>query len=157
MIVSRENTKKVVEILKHAGKKIVFTNGCFDIIHSGHIYYLNESKKMGDVLIIGLNSDSSVRRLKGEGRPINNEKDRAEVLSAIRYVDYVVIFDEDTPENLIKEITPNVLTKGGDYKREEIVGADYVISQNCSVKVINFVDGKSSTKIIEKINSEKAK
>lgn len=132
---------------KNKNEKIVFTNGCFDILHIGHITYLSEAAKLGDKLIIGLNSDSSVKKLKGEFRPIVGEDERAAVLSALEFVDAVVIFNEDTPENLIKYINPDVLVKGGDYKIENIVGRQYAKE----TKVIPFVDGYSTTGIIDKI------
>lgn len=150
MLLSLSVLKQISYELKSQGKKIVFTNGCFDIIHPGHISYLNESKKQGDILIVGLNSDESVKRLKGEGRPINTQNDRAEVLSALKSVDFVCLFEEDTPINLIENITPNILTKGGDYKIENIVGAEHTIKNGGDVVIINFVEGKSSTNIINK-------
>jgi rfaE bifunctional protein nucleotidyltransferase chain/domain len=138
--------------LETRDKKIVFTNGCFDILHRGHIAYLNEAKSLGDVLVIGLNSDSSVKDLKGETRPINGELDRKFVLENLKSVDYVFIFDEQTPLNLIKELTPDVLVKGGDWKIEQIVGSDYVLKNGGKVYSLNFVDGYSTTNIIEKIS-----
>ena len=152
MICSLEYIKNIAEKAKKENKKIVFTNGCFDIIHSGHCFYLTEAKKLGDILIVGLNTDASVKRLKGETRPVNNEDDRAIVLSCLKPVDYVVLFDEDTPFNLIRNIIPNVLVKGGDYTIDNIVGADIVLENGGEVKVIPFVEGKSTTKIIEKIS-----
>lgn len=152
MICSLEYIKNIAEKAKKENKKIVFTNGCFDIIHSGHCFYLTEAKKLGDILIVGLNTDASVKRLKGETRPVNNEDDRAMVLSCLKPVDYVVLFDEDTPFSLIRNIIPNVLVKGGDYTIENIVGADIVLENGGEVKVIPFVEGKSTTKIIEKIS-----
>lgn len=151
MILSRENISKIATELKKQGKTIVFTNGCFDIIHLGHIYYLSEAKKLGDYLIIGLNTDSSVKKLKGPERPINSEQDRAMVLDALKSVDFVVLFDEDTPLELIREISPNILVKGGDYKADEIVGADFMKQHNGKVMIIPYLQGKSTTKIIEKI------
>lgn len=136
---------------EHPQKKIVFTNGCFDILHIGHIRYLQEASKLGDVLVIGLNSDASVKRLKGPERPVNNELDRAELLCALGFVDYVVIFDEDTPYNLISDIQPDVLVKGGDYKSEEVAGRDIVEARGGKLVLIPFVEGKSTTGIIEKI------
>ena len=132
-------------------QKIVFTNGCFDILHAGHVDYLRKAANLGNILIIGLNSDESVHKLKGASRPINNQNDRAEVLSALSFVDYIAIFDEDTPLNLIKEIRPSVLVKGGDYKKEEIVGADVVLDDGGRVEIIDFVENKSTTNIIEKM------
>ncbi|HAW07612.1 MAG TPA: D-glycero-beta-D-manno-heptose 1-phosphate adenylyltransferase [Bacteroidetes bacterium] len=151
MILSRENISKISTELQEQGKTIVFTNGCFDIIHLGHIYYLSEAKKLGDYLIIGLNTDSSVKKLKGPERPINSEQDRAMVLDALKSVDFVVLFDEDTPLELIREISPNILVKGGDYKADEIVGADFMKQHNGKVMIIPYLQGKSTTKIIEKI------
>ena len=136
-------------------KRIVFTNGCFDIIHAGHISYLSEAKSLGDVLIVGLNSDESVKRLKGEGRPVVCEKDRAYVLANLKPVDYVVIFDEDTPYELIKRIRPDVLVKGGDYKGKTVAGADLVESSGGKVVLIDFVRGKSTSNIIKTIKEIK--
>ena len=128
--------------------KIVFTNGCFDVLHFGHVQYLLEAKKLGDLLVVGLNSDASVRRLKGESRPINGEKERAFVLAALAFVDYVVVFEEDTPKELIEVVKPNVLVKGGDYKIENIVGADFVMQNGGTVTTIPFVEGFYYTHII---------
>lgn len=133
-------------------KKIVFTNGCFDILHIGHKRYLQEAASLGDLLIVGVNSDDSVRRLKGPDRPVNSEQDRAEMLSALGFVDYVVIFGEDTPYELIKKIQPDVLVKGGDYKPEEVVGRDIVEARGGRLELIQFVEGKSTTNIINKIS-----
>lgn len=151
MVVTRKDLKEIVKKLKDEDKTIVFTNGCFDILHKGHIFYLKESAKLGDVLIVGLNSDSSVKLIKGEGRPINDEESRAEVLSALRFVDYVVLFDEETPYNLISDIKPTILVKGGDYKEDEIVGADIVKALGGKVVVIPYLEGNSTTQIIERI------
>ena len=150
MILSRDTLSVVRKEANEQGKKVVFTNGCFDILHVGHITYLNEAKKLGDVLVIGLNSDSSVKRLKGETRPINTELDRARVLDALRSVDYVSIFNEDTPFELLEQIVPDVLVKGGDYKKEDVVGGDIVTRNGGEVIIIPFVDGKSTTSIIER-------
>ena len=133
---------------KHKDEKVVFTNGCFDILHAGHVDYLQKAADLGDVLIVGLNSDSSVRRLKGDSRPINNQEDRAKVLCSLSFVDYVVIFDEDTPLHLIETIKPNVLVKGGDYKPEEVVGRKEVENNGGKLKLIPFVDGKSTTNTV---------
>ena len=149
-IKSFEEIEKTVERLKKQNKKIVFTNGCFDILHSGHVSYLDVAKSFGDVLILGLNSDSSVRALKGENRPINNEDDRAFILAALESVDYVVKFEEDTPYDLISIIKPDILVKGGDYEGKDVVGSD--VAQE--VKLVQFIDGKSTTKTIEKIRAE---
>ena len=150
MLLDLNTLKQISYELQQSGNKIIFTNGCFDILHSGHVTYLNESKKQGDYLVVGLNSDNSVKRLKGESRPINNENDRAIVLSGLKSVDFVCIFDEETPKDMIEAISPNVLTKGGDYKIENIVGADFVMNKGGKVVVINFVEGKSTTNIINK-------
>lgn len=132
-------------------KKVVFTNGCFDILHRGHVHYLAEARALGDCLIVGLNSDASVKRLKGETRPVNAEKDRAFLLAALSVVDYVVLFEEDTPLELIRQVVPDVLVKGGDYAINDIVGADVVMRNGGEVKVLQFVDGYSSTKVIDKM------
>ena len=137
--------------LKNRGKKIVFTNGCFDILHVGHVKYLEEAKSYGDVLILGLNSDASVRRLKGESRPVNTEDDRAYILASLEAVDYVVKFYEDTPYELIKAVSPHILVKGGDYVGKEVVGQDIADE----LRLVEFVDGKSTTKIIERIQNDK--
>ncbi len=144
---------KIIEEKKKEGKKIVFTNGCFDIIHAGHVDYLEKAKSLGDFLVVGLNSDESVKRLKGKERPINSQEERMKVLSALKYVDLVIIFDEDTPERLIKEIKPDVLVKGGDWSIENIVGADFVKSYGGKVYTIDFVYNTSTTKIISKIKN----
>lgn len=131
-------------------KKVVFTNGCFDILHAGHVTYLNEASKFGDILIVGVNSDNSVKRLKGKERPINSIEDRITVLEGLESVSYIVVFDEDTPENLIKAIEPDVLVKGADYKEEEVVGAEYVKNHGGEVKLIPLLANRSTTNIIDK-------
>jgi len=136
---------------KSKGQKIVFTNGCFDILHYGHICYLSKAKDMGDMMIIGLNSDASVRRLKGQSRPINGQKERATLLASLSFVDAIVIFEEDTPENLIKSIRPDILVKGGDYTYETIVGAKFVSTYGGTVTTIPIVENFSSTSIINKL------
>jgi D-glycero-beta-D-manno-heptose 1-phosphate adenylyltransferase len=148
MKLSQETAKFLSQ---NIGKKIVFTNGCFDILHRGHVSYLNEAKNLGDLLVIGLNSDASVRRLKGSERPINKEHDRLYVLEALKSVDKVEIFEEDTPLNLIKLLRPMVLVKGGDWSLDQIVGAKEVISWGGEVLSLSFVDGYSTTGIIKKI------
>lgn len=130
---------------------LVFTNGCFDIIHRGHIEYLNEAKSLGDFLLIGLNSDNSTKRLKGDTRPINNELDRAFVLSNLKCVDAVILFEEDTPYNLIKSVKPDFLVKGGDWREEQIAGADVVKEYGGKVISLKFVNSYSTTNIIDKI------
>jgi D-beta-D-heptose 7-phosphate kinase/D-beta-D-heptose 1-phosphate adenosyltransferase len=132
-------------------KTLVFTNGCFDVLHVGHIRYLKEAAALGDALMIGLNSDVSVRKLKGEGRPVNSQDERAEMLLALRWVDYVVIFDEETPEDLIEAVAPAYLVKGGDWATESIAGAQSVLARGGKVLSLPFIPGKSTTGIIEKI------
>lgn len=139
------------EKLKAENKKIVFTNGVFDIIHRGHVEYLTEARSLGDVLIVGLNSDSSVKMIKGEKRPIVNEDNRAYVLANLKPVDYVVIFTDDTPYNLIAALKPDILVKGADWSEDKIVGADIVKANGGEIKRIKFVENNSSTNIIEKI------
>ena len=136
---------------KSSGNKIVFTNGCYDLIHSGHINLLSNSKSKGDKLIVGLNSDRSVKNLKGNDRPIQNFDDRAIILDAINSVDMVVGFDDDTPDKIIKELLPNILVKGGDYSIDNVVGADTVISHGGSVEIIDLIPDKSTSSLIDKI------
>lgn len=147
---------KDLALLKNTliNKKVVFTNGCFDILHAGHIYYLRKAAELGDILIIGLNSDASIRRLKGDTRPINKLNDRITILSELTCVDYIITFDEDTPYQLIKDLKPNVLVKGSDYKKEDIVGYDILQLYGGEVEVINYIDGQSTTNIIERIRGE---
>ena len=147
---SRTEAKAKLAELKAAGSKIVFTNGCFDIIHKGHKTYLSGAKALGDFLIIGLNSDASVTKLKGPGRPVNGEARRASNLLRLSYVDAVTIFSEETPKSLIDELRPNILVKGGDYNTDDIVGADRVRADGGEVVTLPFVSGFSTTKIIEK-------
>ena len=142
----------IIKKIKAERKKIVFTNGCFDLLHVGHIRYLSQAKKLGDFLIIGLNSDRSVKKLKGKDRPIHSFEDRATLLSALNSVDLVIKFEEQTPENLIKDIVPDVLVKGGDYNIEDIVGYQIVIQNGGQVKTLSFYDSYSSTNYINKIN-----
>ena len=136
---------------KSSGNKIVFTNGCYDLIHSGHINLLSNSKSKGDKLIVGLNSDRSVKNLKGNDRPIQNFDDRAIILDAINSVDMVVGFDDDTPDKIIKELLPNILVKGGDYSIDNVVGADTVISHGGSVEIIDLIPDKSTSSLIDQI------
>jgi len=146
--------KKIVKIrkeLKKEGKKVVFTNGCFDILHKGHVHLLKRAKKLGDILIVGLNSDSSVKRIKGEKRPIFSVRDRAFVLSSIDVVDYIVIFNEDTPLKVIKAIEPDVLVKGADWDKNSIVGREIVESLGGKVVRIPLLKGFSTTSVIKKI------
>ena len=150
-IKSLKEVKRIARRLKAKGKRIVFTNGCFDILHYGHLKYLQKCKKLGDVLIIGLNSDSSVKRLKGKKRPLAGEKERASILAALEFVNYVVPFKEDTPLRLIKEISPNVLAKGGDWKKKDIVGSEHVLEKGGKVASVSFVKGYSTTDLIHRI------
>ena len=146
-IKSFDEIKAVVDRYRKNGKKVVFTNGCFDILHVGHVKYLQEAKSFGDVLIVGLNSDASVKRLKGESRPVNIAEDRAYILAALEAVDFVVPFEDDTPYELIKMVSPDILVKGGDYKGKDVVGAEF----SGELRLVDFVDGKSTTKTIERI------
>ena len=140
------------ELREHQPKsKVVFTNGCFDLLHIGHVRYLQSAKKLGNFLFIGINSDASVKKLKGPERPVQSEADRAEILAALSCVDAVTIFDEETPKNLIHVLKPDFLVKGGDWKKDQIVGSDFVESYGGIVKSLQFVDGRSTTKIIEKM------
>ncbi len=139
-----------VKKYKSENKKIVFTNGCFDLLHVGHVRYLQAAAKLGDILIVGINTDASVKTLKGPLRPIQNENDRAEILAALKCVTHTILFGEETPLNLIKKILPDVLVKGGDWKPEQIVGSDVVLANGGSVQSLIFIDGKSTTALIEK-------
>ncbi|WP_345953151.1 D-glycero-beta-D-manno-heptose 1-phosphate adenylyltransferase [Mucilaginibacter sp. PAMB04168] len=143
--------KTKVNEWKQQGQKVVFTNGVFDLVHIGHISYMAKAAELGDKLIIGLNADASVKRLKGESRPVNNENSRAMLLAAFFFIDAIVLFEEDTPLNLISTLLPDVLVKGADYQIENIAGAKEVIANGGEVKTITFVDGYSSTAIINKI------
>jgi D-beta-D-heptose 7-phosphate kinase/D-beta-D-heptose 1-phosphate adenosyltransferase len=145
-------TALVAEVarLRAAGQRIVFTNGCFDILHAGHIQYLNQAARLGDALIVGLNSDASVQRLKGPTRPLNAERDRAFLLAALSAVSHVTIFDQDTPLELITQVVPDVLVKGGDYRAEDIVGGAVVREAGGRVVVLPFVEGQSTTSLIER-------
>lgn len=145
--------ESTLKTYRSQGKKIVFTNGCFDLLHVGHITYLEEAKKLGDVLIVGINTDESVKRLKGPTRPVQNESDRCQILAALKSVDHTILFPEDTPLNLIKGVKPDVLVKGGDWKPEQIVGSEFVLALGGKVLSLNFVTGKSTTNIIEKAQS----
>ncbi|WP_131536783.1 D-glycero-beta-D-manno-heptose 1-phosphate adenylyltransferase [Pedobacter nototheniae] len=153
-ILNPDNLKEKIDGWKSNNQKIVFTNGCFDLLHPGHVAYLNEAASLGDKLIIGLNTDASVRKIKGETRPVNNEFSRAQLLAAMFFVDAVILFDEDTPLKLINTIEPDVLVKGGDYKIETIVGATETLKKGGKVEVLSFLPGYSSTAIIEKIKNE---
>ncbi len=151
MIVELQELIKVVNRLKQEGKRIVFTNGCFDIIHLGHVLYLKSAKEYGDILVVGLNSDKSVKIIKGDKRPVVPQGERAGVLSSIRFVDYVVIFNEPDPYKIIEAVKPDVLVKGGDWAIENIIGRDIVESSGGKVYNIPYIEGSSSTNIIEEI------
>ncbi|MEA5403737.1 D-glycero-beta-D-manno-heptose 1-phosphate adenylyltransferase [Arcicella sp. DC2W] len=150
-IVSLEEAIKRAEDWQKEGKKIVFTNGCFDIVHLGHIDYLEKARNLGDKLILGLNTDASVKRLKGESRPVVNEYARSRMMAAFEFIDAVILFDEPTPLEVIQEIQPDILVKGDDYVVETIVGADFVMDKGGEVKTIPLVKGYSTTSLIEKI------
>ena len=150
-LIEKENLDNIIKKLKSENKKIVFTNGCFDILHAGHVRYLTESKKFGDILIVGLNSDVSVKKIKGESRPINPEMDRAEVLAGLEAVNYIVLFDETSPVKLLEEIKPDIYTKGADYTVETLPEAKTVLSYGGKIEFIKFLEGRSTTKIIDKI------
>ncbi|MBS1773213.1 MAG: D-glycero-beta-D-manno-heptose 1-phosphate adenylyltransferase [Bacteroidetes bacterium] len=150
-ILDASSLQRHINMWRSVGKKIVFTNGCFDILHHGHLDLLAKAADFGNILIVGLNADASVKRLKGEERPINHEKDRAFQLASLLCVDAVCYFDEDTPEALIKMIKPDVLVKGGDYNINTIVGADTVLANGGKVEIVPFVQGYSTTQLIENI------
>lgn len=149
------NINGLVDILRENNQKIVFTNGCFDLLHPGHVDYLAKAKAFGDVLMVGLNSDASVQTLKGEQRPINKVMDRLKMLAALEAVDFVIIFEEDTPLKLIQKIKPDYLVKGGDYSMDNIVGSDFINENGGKVEIIPFLNGYSSSELIEKIKTLK--
>ncbi len=151
-ILSRKELSYVLSRWRFLQKKIVFTNGCFDILHRGHIEYLAKAASYGDILMVGLNTDNSVRRIKGPSRPIQDEKSRALILAALHIVDAVILFDEDTPYELIRQVQPDILVKGADYKTEEIVGYDIVMANGGNVVTIEITPGHSTTGILKKIN-----
>ena len=150
----KEPVGSIFKKYKEQGKKIVFTNGCFDLIHKGHIKTLYEAKRIGDILVVGINTDESIRRIKGEDRPIMPLDSRQAVLASLQYVDYVVPFEEDTPMNIIKQIRPNIIVKGGDYTEDEIVGRELVINLGGFVRIIEQSPGYSTTGIINKIQKQ---
>jgi len=154
MIWERKLAKIESEALKISGKKLVFTNGCFDILHRGHVEYLQKARLLGDFLIVGLNSDSSVSKLKGSLRPLQTERDRAIILNALSAVDAVVVFEEATPHELIIEIQPHVLAKGGDYKNQEIAGSKTVLSNGGRVEILPLISGISTSTLIEKLQEK---
>lgn len=153
-LIKRENIRVFVEKLQKSGKTVVVTNGCFDILHVGHVRYLQKTKSFADYLIVLLNSDKSVQAIKGPTRPINNELNRAEILCALSCVDFVVLFDENSPADLIDEIKPNVYTKGADYTMETLPEADIMRKNNIRVEFIDFVQGQSTTNLINKMNNK---
>ena len=150
-IQTKEEVSKRVEQLKSEGKKVVFTNGCFDIVHLGHVDYLEKARNLGDFLVVGLNTDSSVSRIKGPSRPVSDENSRSRVIASFGFVDAVVFFDEPTPKELIETIKPDILTKGKDYQVENIVGADFVIKNGGRVETLDLVNGYSTSSVIHKI------
>ena len=154
-IICQKDLNNLILKWREENQKIVFTNGCFDLLHLGHVDYLAKAKDLGDRLIIGVNTDSSVKRLKGKNRPLQDENSRLHILAALHSVDAVVLFDEDTPYELIKKIQPDILVKGADYKIENIVGYDIVTSRGGSVQTIEFIEGYSTTKIEQRILNSK--
>jgi len=150
-ILDDKSLHQQLSIWRFLNKKLVFTNGCFDIIHFGHIDYLSKAKDLGDILLIGLNTDNSVKRLKGNNRPIKNQQERAVLLASLQFVDGIILFNEDTPYNLIKKIKPDILVKGSDYKKEEIVGEDIIKNTGGEIITIDFLEGYSTTSILDKI------
>ena len=150
IIKSSLDLQKTIKTWKKNNQKIVFTNGCFDILHLGHIKTLSESKKLGDKLVVGLNNDESVKVLKGKNRPINNNYHRSMVLAALSFVDLVVFFEEDTPYNLIKLVLPNIITKGGDYEKKDVIGGDLILSKGGQINIIPLLPNLSSSKLIRK-------
>lgn len=153
-VVSEEQLLIAIEDARASGEKIVFTNGCFDIIHAGHVGYLEEARGLGDRLVVAVNSDASIRRIKGEGRPINPVDRRMAVLAGLESVDWVLSFDEDTPERLLRSIKPDILVKGGDYREDQVVGADIVREQGGEVRVLSYVESCSTTAIVNKIREQ---
>lgn len=151
-LVARKDAAALGKRLRRQGKKIVFTNGVFDILHRGHVDYLGRAKSCGDVLVVGLNSDKSVRRLRGKKRPLQNQRDRAAILLSLRAVDYVVIFGEDTPDKLIRQVKPDILVKGADYKLTEIVGAEFVKSCGGRVRRIRLTPNRSTSRLVGKLD-----
>lgn len=155
-IISRADAARWVQALQAQGKKIVFTNGCFDLLHPGHVQYLEKARSLGDALIVAVNTDASVRRLnKSANRPLNPEGDRARVLAALASVDRVVLFSEDTPQEIISELQPDVLVKGGDYRFDEIVGREVVLARGGRVEVVPFVPGYSTTDLVARIRGDR--
>jgi len=152
-IIGHEELNQRIRSWKSENKTIVFTNGCFDILHRGHIHYLAKAAELADIFIIGLNTDASVRKLKGPNRPLQDEESRAEILAALQFVDYVIFFDEETPYNLISKVQPNILVKGSEYKPEDIVGYDIVTNNGGKVLTIDMMKGYSTSTIIQKLKN----
>ena len=152
-VVSRDDVKKLVVEARGGERTVVFTNGCFDLLHRGHVDLLGKARSLGDVLVVGINTDASVRRLKGSSRPWTPEEDRAAVIAALASVDLVVLFEEDTPLELIREIGPDVLVKGADYRVEEVVGADHVRASGGRVELVPLTEGRSTTTLVEKLKN----
>ena len=150
-IKSVSSLKKILKSLKKKGKKVIFTNGCFDILHRGHVKLLEKARSLGDVLVVAINTDSSVKKIKGPRRPVNSERDRSVVLSALSFVDFVTFFDEPDPARIIKQLDPDVLVKGGDWKKGEIIGADYVKSKGGNVYSLPLIRGYSTSRFIANI------
>ncbi|HPD56198.1 MAG TPA: D-glycero-beta-D-manno-heptose 1-phosphate adenylyltransferase [Smithellaceae bacterium] len=150
-ILDRETLKEKLDTLKKQGKKIAFTNGCFDILHVGHVRYLKEAKKTADILVLALNSDSSVKQIKGEKRPLVPQEERAEIIAALEFIDFVTIFDEQTPLELIKILKPDVLIKGGDWAEDKVVGREEIKKWGGKLTLIPEIIGKSTTNIVDKI------
>ena len=148
---NREALKNQLTAEKATGRTVVFTNGCFDILHAGHVRYLNAAKALGDILVVGLNSDESVRRLKGEGRPVNPAEDRAEVLAGLRSVDHVVVFDDATAEELVRQIQPDIYVKGGDYSLDRLPEAAIVAAYGGRTVLVPMVEGRSTTNVIRRL------
>jgi len=153
-ILNPKSLKKQLESWKDTDKKIVFTNGCFDILHLGHLDLLQEAADLGDVLIVGLNSDTSIKKIKGDNRPINNQKTRTELLASLFYVEFVVTFEDETPIKLVETIIPQIMVKGGDYKKSEIIGADFVEENGGKVVIFPIKKDYSTTNIIDKIREQ---
>jgi len=150
-ILTQDSLQKALNIWRFFNKKIVFTNGCFDLLHYGHIHYLAEAKSLGDILLVGLNSDASISRIKGPDRPIKEEASRSLLLASLEFVDGVIVFEEDDPLNLISQILPDILVKGADYEVNQIIGADVVIKNGGQIKTLEFKEGYSTSKLVEKI------
>ncbi len=155
IVLNKEKLKKLLNYQKGKGRKVVFTNGCFDLLHLGHIDYLRKAKKLGDILIVALNSDKSVRKIKGKNRPLTSEKDRLEIISSLEMVDKVTLFDETTPLELIRLLRPHIIVKGADWKLKDIVGGNFVKGYGGSVRQISFLKGYSTTNLIRKIGKRK--